>query len=1476
MNKKFSTLMASLLMASSFSVVAEGSTPENGHYEFRRGKVLSNVTFGEVKAIDAQKWYQLRAKDPKTGREGYLVHSRNQETGEVFLRLVEDVEGAQKTPLLASLWQIDYGNTDGLSGGKYRFINKETKVSLMYDYAFAIDAEGKSIDKPRASQMIDGCVTRWAWYQGNSQDINFEFTAPYAYFNNKKDSVMIMKANEKGFITSYKDIDEHILANGVVKDREALQVKPVLANSIVLNAYDFNSMIDYNKKSVFDEGKAFGSFKFYTPDGKLFYDGKWVDPNERPFKGEAMLDGMNYKAENSKLQEDFFFESYEELGGKDLGNLPGRIWVKSEEVLRLETENTSLLSSNEDLDAELFALQQQVEYNKGLLDGGLESDYNEVVTKQNELVTTIAGYDEKVLAIDVERRTTSYETLYKKYQTSIAKYNNNEDASSAYKLANNVYTAFSNLLSNGFQGSGKKLDALKTEFNALEKLDSNDKKIFNQYFSIVGQNEENAESISELAETISQNEQTIEDNNATIRTLNSEIESLQISLNKNNLAAAKSSYLLDNTFLRLNYIDNKKNNQYLMVDTAYWQSVSNPVDGDLKIVNKVPNRKDDLAIQARYYFKFTYYPSQDSLVVEPLNASDISEKEAEEGISFKDSYAGDHFVYANDVNNKASQVSNTWTSYQKWVSTDGWSYEGQEGDEIVIRLKDLSTSKWCLTATSKNKGVDASPLNARIAFDNPYDYLVRTTLEPGLYWIQSTVKNGKYLVAGLNGQYMYDVPNTDQDYGMMPATMYVVEKYGSSCSDLVQIRNREYGEEWYTTFKGQLYAAVNAKGEEVGKYTIDMTKYDEEPTTELEAWNCGLWMKDTYKFPHVDNEEALTSQYHGYRFLDPETLRYTNYAMRYNRYNNDSEYINQGEGDVLFASEGDNTYFEFDTVYYQPGYTEGKRNYMNISVNEFGYGAGVIDAISGKELPQLIRQAYTMKVKDVNLIDNDTVYVNVNEKFGEKNYYMTRGIGDILDNGLGTMSLFYLKADQIDSQSDTCYALINTVNTPVYPYLYNGYGRVDVLSTGQLGEADLYNGQEDNIDAFALAVSNRPLYRSIPEGKVNFYRTVGGVDQKLFADEFNETGAPASNVIEGFEYLGLSQEAMNVGDTSKVFFVEPLRLDNKLRMPQYMLALTKDTVADGFWCINNVHGYFADKDAAEAEDASHYAFYNGYTAGRFLVNLTDSLVKEGDGSHAYHKPDLFTYKGYAVRLGFVEGVHMVITKEHAAEINAAINTYMKKEVNWVKEGEFFYTFKGDNTLESMKVYVKRYDKSYLDPIKFFNPENTKRNDYSIVDRHNNWSFSFRLVQDATEEESEEFLIESNLDGVSEIASWQGSWIKIYDKCPVTNYIGGNHGELLLGKGLYADNVTDGTLFKVTTTTDSATANEAISAGNVVVAGTNGAVVVKGAEGKNVIVSTILGKVVANETVSSDNVTIAAPQGVVVVSVDGESFKVVVK
>ena len=84
-------------------------------------------------------------------------------------------------------------------------------------------------------------------------------------------------------------------------------------------------------------------------------------------------------------------------------------------------------------------------------------------------------------------------------------------------------------------------------------------------------------------------------------------------------------------------------------------------------------------------------------------------------------------------------------------------------------------------------------------------------------------------------------------------------------------------------------------------------------------------------------------------------------------------------------------------------------------------------------------------------------------------------------------------------------------------------------------------------------------------------------------------------------------------------------------------------------------------------------------------------------------------------------------------------------------------------------------------------------------------------------------------------------------------------------------------FNLRAETSDPTANETIEAASAVsVTAVDGAVVIKGAEGKNVVIATILGKVVANETVNSDNETIAVPAGIAVVSVDGESFKVVVK
>lgn len=77
--------------------------------------------------------------------------------------------------------------------------------------------------------------------------------------------------------------------------------------------------------------------------------------------------------------------------------------------------------------------------------------------------------------------------------------------------------------------------------------------------------------------------------------------------------------------------------------------------------------------------------------------------------------------------------------------------------------------------------------------------------------------------------------------------------------------------------------------------------------------------------------------------------------------------------------------------------------------------------------------------------------------------------------------------------------------------------------------------------------------------------------------------------------------------------------------------------------------------------------------------------------------------------------------------------------------------------------------------------------------------------------------------------------------------------------------------------ESPVANEGVNASEVSVIAGNGVVTINGAQGKNVVITNVLGQTIANTVVSSDNATIAAPQGVVVVAVEGEvAVKAIVK
>ena len=111
------------------------------------------------------------------------------------------------------------------------------------------------------------------------------------------------------------------------------------------------------------------------------------------------------------------------------------------------------------------------------------------------------------------------------------------------------------------------------------------------------------------------------------------------------------------------------------------------------------------------------------------------------------------------------------------------------------------------------------------------------------------------------------------------------------------------------------------------------------------------------------------------------------------------------------------------------------------------------------------------------------------------------------------------------------------------------------------------------------------------------------------------------------------------------------------------------------------------------------------------------------------------------------------------------------------------------------------------------------------------------------------------------------------------YIKSSEGYLWINNGVpvLTDNKQKAAVFNARKTEVVPTANEEISAEGIKVIGGEGFVAIKGAEGKKVVVTNILGRKVATMVASSNEAQIAAPAGVVVVLVEGEpAVKTIVK
>ena len=405
------------------------------------------------------------------------------------------------------------------------------------------------------------------------------------------------------------------------------------------------------------------------------------------------------------------------------------------------------------------------------------------------------------------------------------------------------------------------------------------------------------------------------------------------------------------------------------------------------------------------------------------------------------------------------------------------------------------------------------------------------------------------------------------------------------------------------------------------------------------------------------------------------------------------------------------------------------------------------------------------------------------------------------------------------------------------------------------------NGTNQSICAFVLKEKTDGTFNLISNFEVDY--PVCDEDHTLLhptsEDEYTFDNYFAANLYEGYhEYdktatsLGLKMEG-NIGkaivdNTANIYTHtnEDRFALVDIETPEYMtITGSQDTVKISLQAKPNFFLYEQGKNGtnflgmdhvADVEDMkaailadTAYVRYNTYKPQYLLAVGTDIVKPIYDNAGHMLEPDT-VYGRFLVNM---------VDSAKTYGLDKKSNPYIWEELN----GNPYYRL----------AFVDGYHTG--DALTL----NTAKAKTKIALNNNNdkvCTFAFRYV----DESREGVKIETAYGPADANGNRSRGWLKYQNNVPVVT-----------------PDYEDAHVFTVdNTTTDAPTANETIAAGNVVVAGVNGTVVVKGAEGKNVIVSTILGKVVANEVLTSDNAQISAPAGIVVVSVDGESFKVVVK
>ena len=1478
MNKKVLTLCAGFLLAGSLTAVAQ-YCPTNGEVDYRTRLVKAaelDDYFKDVNKITPEYYYQLEvnpaclATDPtQAGEAGQqpegtyvLTAERDYSTGKIYLT----AQLITKATLTHSLWKITPIGQPG-NGQRFVYENLETGYKLTFDHTNALQLNPEDADavvfptlndkkkntttwQQNAANyywdyekdgLMDGCTDQWTWYTNSNNGSNpFDYKKVFSYFHNETDSVMTLRAVRPN-------------VNGIVE----------LSNR-VYNSDVVDGLSDYEAGSV------------------------------QGLNGVGVQGGFAIVPIKDS-----------EANAQDWLNEVGKALEIKPVVAGAKVLNAAEINSMIDADGSFLTFEPRISRYRDKKGWDDAKNGNRIGKKVKMTVLNPVTGEPLTIATD-ENHPNPFEHAFK---------------DGWFTAKESVYPNLKreNWAEEGTIGGGKNPYAgYNILFETNEPIDTDDDG--NKQYGYLYVGEHNYEGT----------------NTGTYNGLEVKIEKYGY------LTAGEGEYGLD---------------------------IIHPFNYELEIDDKpyiYPDSPD--ALEARYHWKVTYYATNDSLVLEPLNASRMNRTEMGDRLPFDETHLANHGsnLWLNTVNaanqyNGSNETGLGTSMYAKAVGVpvalfainnssvgDNGSLLTVGSPESSVKNLEAGNPKWAAVhkeqkdnpayVTNKTpKDAYQSEMGLRLTFVNDYTYLQRTTMDDGVYFMNlktnkfssSLTENrvdGAYIVEDMKGHVVYDTQDETQDFTHMPATQWVIEQQPCLTGDavntneypVVAIYNREFNGKGslngvYTreepVFEGQLYTAGDGKF-----FTINHRAYGyKKPGTVDHHSNFYYNCADTVTFTPVEVNEL------GYFNEEEDVLRDNVYQFQHMYDMGLNAFLGVGKDNVVKLVENGETQFELfraqgwypvaetkEVINLETGVKEvketGTYKFEYRDSIDYGYASEVAKAT------QLRMTFYKVKVKDANLIDNDHTFLAIDnqhvyrvateEEIENKANHLSYAVVALkehnhLDGNHGYAFINVPQYTFVDGNASELKGLKKTTLKNELGLDYDAYyvdvdptdeeynASKDVVKvrmnidnyriTGKLAveEADL-NAKiadlcETTTSSFALVQGENKRYATLPDEYVNNDHKVIDlvtIDEQSNQSLYEDAGSKLA-IANGLRYLA----AENLGDQTdrEGFYVDKVAASSAV-MPQYMLVVAADSVPAYTYCDCDIHNvkHGINSGCEHSED------YAGYVEGRFLVNFNDSVQ---NAINRLENADKFRSSNYT-RLGFVEAVH---------------------------RGDSLYVLNAPYTLESIKeVAADGSGDKIINPL--FLSADSLGKVYDIVPldgKHNNAVFAFRNTGD----EYSSIMLESNdmpndAEGkpqskFSDVGSFAGAWVKLINGVPVlAKYydVNGNHNTgdstdswkddedwtPVANEGEVINQAARFTFTGIDKDA-SATANEEITAdATVSVVATDGAVIVKGAEGKNVIVSTILGKVVANEVVNSDNETIAAPAGIVVVSVDGESFKVAVK